>query len=102
MTGLACAVGDMIGASACGTTLYEPGSRNTVNWPEASDWNCAIRRPDRSTVNVAPNGASHGTSTRQTGVIGPRTTTPVSPVVGDRPADAQPASSAVEITSNTF
>jgi hypothetical protein len=34
-------------------------------------------------LNVALNGASHGTSTRQTGVTGPRTTTPVRPVEGD-------------------
>jgi len=39
-------------------------------------------------VKLALNGASHGTSTRQTGVIGPRRTTPVRPVVGDGPADA--------------
>jgi hypothetical protein len=43
---------------------------------------------------VAVNGASHGTSTRQTGVTGPRITTPVSPVVGegDDPAEAHPTS----------
>jgi hypothetical protein len=46
------------------------------------------RRPSRWTVKPALNGASHGTSTRQTGVIGPRTTTPARPVVGDGPADA--------------
>src|SRR5262245_47252635 len=37
-------------------------------------------RPFCSTLKPALKGASHGTSIRQTGVTGPRTTTPVKPV----------------------
>lgn len=39
-----------------------------MNCPAASDRNAATRRPFCSTVNPALNGASHGTSMRQTGV----------------------------------
>ena len=63
------------------------------------------RRPFRSTLKVALNGASHGTSTRQTGVTGPRMTIPVRPVVvvGVDPADAHAAIvvAAAEIAINT-
>jgi hypothetical protein len=53
-----------------------------VNIPLESDRKDATVDDPFFTVKCALNGAEHGTFTWQTGVVGPRTTVPVSPVVG--------------------
>ena len=53
----------------------------TVKRPSPSERKRATAAPLRSTVNPALNGALHGTLLAHTGVIGPRSTVPVNPVV---------------------
>src|SRR5437764_12149756 len=89
-TGFDCDDGARSGASAAGVIRYVPGARNTVKWPSVSEWKSVRCFPPSSTPKVALKGASHGTSTRHTGVIGPRETVPVSPVVGVGAVAAQP------------
>ena len=80
-TVFACADGCISGASAAGTRTYVPGDSLTVKRPSASERKVATRRLFWRTSKDAAKGASHGTFTWHTGVTGPRTTVPVSPVV---------------------
>src|SRR5690348_17267312 len=89
----------MMGASAAGTIVKLPAGTSTLNDPSAAEWNIATCTEPRSITKLAENGASHGTSTWQTGVTGPRTTVPVSRPVAASGPKSRHALSAISIAN---
>jgi hypothetical protein len=63
-------------------TLYVPGVSAMRYAPLGDVRVRATSRPDREKTIIAPGiGALHGSSAMQTGVIGPRVTSPYSPLL---------------------